>query len=44
MTTNYADDNALSYVHRNAETVIHTLQHDCTSLIVTGTLVSGKPN
>ena len=23
MTTNYADDNALSYVHRNAETVIH---------------------
>ena len=29
---NYADDNTLSYAHRNAETVITTLQQDCSSL------------
>ena len=30
---NYADDNTLSYAHHNAETVIHTLQQDCSSLL-----------
>ena len=28
----YADDNTLSYAQHNAETVIHTLQQDCSSL------------
>ena len=30
---NYADDNTLSYAHHNAETVILTLQQDCSSLL-----------
>ena len=30
---NYADDNTLSYAHHNAETVINTLQQDCSSLL-----------
>ena len=30
---NYADDNTLSYAHHNAETVIQTLQQDCSSLL-----------
>ena len=30
---NYADDNTLSYAHHNADTVIHTLQQDCSSLL-----------
>ena len=30
---NYADDNTLSYAHHNAETVINTLQKDCSSLL-----------
>ena len=30
---NYADDNTLSYAHHNAETVIHTLQQYCSSLL-----------
>ena len=29
----YADDITLSYAHPNAETVIHTLQQDCSSLL-----------
>ena len=28
---NYADDNTLSYAHSNSDTLIHTLQQDCTS-------------
>ena len=28
---NYADDNTLSYANSNYETLIHTLQQDCTS-------------
>ena len=30
---NYADDNTLSYAHLNADTLIHTLQQDCTSTL-----------
>ena len=30
---NYADDNTLSYAHHNAETVMHTLQQDCPSML-----------
>ena len=30
---NYADDNNLSYAHHNAETVINTLEQDCSSLL-----------
>ena len=30
---NYAYDNTLSYAHHNAETVIHKLQQDCSSLL-----------
>ena len=30
---NDADENTLSYAHTNAETVIHTLQQDCSSLL-----------
>ena len=29
----YADDNTFSYAHHNADTVIHTLQQDCSSLL-----------
>ena len=32
----YADDNTLSYAHHNAETVIYTLQQDCSSLLHNG--------
>ena len=30
---NYADDNTLSYAHSNSDTLIHTLQQDCTSTL-----------
>ena len=30
---NYADDNTLSFAHHNVDTVIHTLQQDCSSLL-----------
>ena len=30
---NYADDNTLSYTHTNSDTLIHTLQQDCTSTL-----------
>ena len=30
---NYADDNTLSYAHHNVETVVNTLQQDCSSLL-----------
>ena len=30
---NYADDNTLSYAHHNPETVVLTLQHDCSSML-----------
>ena len=30
---NYADDNTMSYVHSNSDTLIHTLQQDCTSTL-----------
>ena len=31
---NYADDNTLSYSHCNPETVAHTLQQDCSSVLL----------
>ena len=30
---NYADDNTLSYAHSNSDTLIYTLQQDCTSTL-----------
>ena len=33
LSYNYADDNTLSYAHSNYDTLIHTLQQDCTSTL-----------
>ena len=30
---NYADDNTLSYSHKDPDILIHNLQHDCTTIL-----------